>query len=409
MSAANLISAVTIFSTAQYTDLELIDKCTSAAAANLVFALAIRQEPVINTFFAACWSVPKSTPLWLRTRLAHVYEFGGMHSGAATCALVWFLLLSGYITKAFVGGALRSIPLLTLDYALLCLLAAIVLSAVPAWRMVHHNSFERLHRFAGWSVLALFWTLLLLFLFQVSEQKAKPAGLLLIETPAFWLALVASALTILPWLRLRRVAVRAERLSTHAIRLHLAERVPALQGVALSDAPMSEWHAFASFPDDGENAGTSVLISHAGDWTRKTIAQPRPYYYIKGWPRTGVLAMAKLFRRIVFVATGSGIGPLLAVALNLHRTRCRVVWSTRSPVATYGEEICGLVRRTDPDALVIDTDGAGRPNLVELAWKLHQESGSEAVFVVSNKKVTRMVLPALRGRGVPSYAPIFDS
>ena len=404
---ANVVALVTTLPS-QATDLELLDRCTTAAAANLVLAIVIRQENVINAFFAACWSVPRWSPLWVRCHLAKVYEFGGVHSGAAMSALVWFLLLSAYITKCFVTGLLRNVAILVLDYAMLLLLAAIVLSAIPAFRVMYHNLFERVHRFAGWSLFGLFWALLLVYTFQINSLRGQAPGLLLVKTPAFWLAVVATFLTILPWVRLRKVAIRPEYLSDHAIRLHLSYHVPTFQGVAISDSPLSQWHAFASFPD-ADGAGSSVLISKAGDWTTKTIKAPQSYYYIKGFPRTGVLAMAKLFRSIVFIATGSGIGPLLAVAMHLDGTKTRVIWSTPTPRARYGDEICGLVKWTDPDALIIDTKASGRPDLVHVAFGLYQKSGAEAVFCVSNKPVTRKVLWELRERGVPAFAPIFDS
>ena len=404
---ANLVVLATTLS-AQFADLELLDRSTTAAAANLVLAIVIRQESVINTFFAVCWSVPKWTPLWVRCHLAKVYEFGGIHSGAATCALGWFSLLSAYITKCFVNGLLRNVAILVLDYAMLLLLAAIVLSAVPAFRVLYHNLFERVHRFAGWSLFGLFWALLLVYTFHISALQGLSPGSLLVKTPSFWLAVVATFLTILPWVRLRKVVVRPDPLSSHAIRLHLDYHVPMFQGVAISYSPLSQWHAFASFPD-ADGAGSSVLISKAGDWTTQTIQAPRDHYYIKGFPRTGVLAMARLFRCIVFVATGSGIGPLLAVAMHLDSTQTHVIWSTPTTRERYGEEICVMLTKTDPAARIIDTQATVRPDLVQVAFDAYQALGAEAVFCVSNKPVTRKVLWELRERNVPAFAPIFDS
>jgi ketopantoate hydroxymethyltransferase len=59
--------------------------------------------------------------------------------------------------------------------------------------------------------------------------------------------------------------------------------------------------------------------------------------------------------------------------------------------------------------VVIDTDEMGRPDLVQVAWRCYKEVGAEAVFVLSNERVTRRVVRELEGRGVPAFGPIWDS
>lgn len=59
--------------------------------------------------------------------------------------------------------------------------------------------------------------------------------------------------------------------------------------------------------------------------------------------------------------------------------------------------------------MVWDTKQFGRPDMVGLAWQLLKWSNAEAVFVISNPKVTKMVLYALESRGIVAYSPIFDS
>jgi ferredoxin-NADP reductase len=151
------------------------------------------------------------------------------------------------------------------------------------------------------------------------------------------------------------------------------------------------------------------LISDAGDWTRKTIANPKPYYYVKGIPVTGVLCMARIFQRVVIVTTGSGIGPCLGVMQDIPQTSCRVIWSTPSPYRTYGEEIVRSVQEVDSEAIIWDTRLQGRPNIVTMAYQIYKEMNAEAVFVISNPKLTRKVVYGLESRGVPTFGPIWDS
>jgi hypothetical protein len=382
----------------------------TAAAANIMVALLIRQDYMVNLCFKLTWLVPLSAPLRLRRMLAKVYEYGGVHSGAAVSSVIWFCLLTGFLTREFAVGHLRDPGLMTFTYILLTLLLSLTITAYPKMRMMSHNTFENIHRWAGWFSLALFWAELVLFGRSQTQIQGESIGIILVKLPAFWFLLISSLHAILPWLRFHKLAVQPEKLSNHAIRLHFKEPVPLFVGVRISDAPLKEWHSFACIPSrDGGKSGGSVLISDAGDWTRKTIANPRPYYYIKGIPVTGVLCMARIFRRIVIVTTGSGIGPCLGVMQDIPHTHCRVIWSTPNPLKTYGEGIVNAVKDVDPKALIWDTRRQGRPDLVRMAYELYKAEEAEAVFVISNPKLTRKVVYGMESRGVPGFGPIWDS
>jgi hypothetical protein len=383
----------------------------TAAAANIMVALLIRQDYVVNALYKMTWLVPLSAPLRLRRILAKVYENGGVHSGAAVSSVIWFSLLTGFLTDQFVkGGALRDPAIMTFTYVLLCLLIALVVTAYPRFRFSSHNTFENVHRWGGWFSLALFWVELVLFAHSQINIDTPSLGINLIKLPAFWFLLISSLHAIYPWLRFHRLPVEAERLSNHAIRLHFKEPVPLFVGLRISSSPLTEWHSFACIPSrDGGRSGGSVLISDAGDWTRDTIANPKPYYYVKGVPVTGVLCMARIFKRIVIVTTGSGIGPCLGVMQDIPDTVCRVIWSTPNPFQTYGEGIVQAVKDTDPNALIWDTRKQGRPDLVRLAYEMYKEMDAEAVFVISNPKLTRKVVYGMESRGVPGFGPVWDS
>ena len=86
----------------------------------------------------------------------------------------------------------------------------------------------------------------------------------------------------------------------------------------------------------------------------------------------------------------------------------RILWSTPYPEKTFGKEIIESVRGGDPQAVIHDTKSMGRPDMVEITWRLFKESGAEAVFIVSNQKLTRMVIYAMESRGVPAFGPIWD-
>lgn len=133
-------------------------------------------------------------------------------------------------------------------------------------------------------------------------------------------------------------------------------------------------------------------------------------FWVKSHPRAGVLSLSCLYARVVIITTGSGIGPCLSSLLDRPQHQvARLVWSTRSPRKTYGAEMLALVDQADRDALVLDTDEMGRPDLLQVAFKAYKEMRAEAVFVLSNEAVTRAVVGGLEKRGVPAFGPIWDS
>lgn len=119
--------------------------------------------------------------------------------------------------------------------------------------------------------------------------------------------------------------------------------------------------------------------------------------------------MSVLFSRVVVVATGSGIAPILSL-FHAPDIDFKVLWSTPGPPEkVFAPYIVDYVKKTDPEAVIINTRETGRPNLVEEAFKIYQRSGAEAVFIISNAAVTRKFVYGLESRGVPTFAPIFDS
>ncbi|KAK3652203.1 hypothetical protein LTR56_005336 [Elasticomyces elasticus] len=391
--------------------------CINASVANLLMAILIRQDYVKNLMYRTCWSIPHSAPLWLRRRLALVYENGGVHSGAAVSALCWFAVFTAFLWVRFRHDTFSDIAVLVFDCMLAVLLLSIVGTAMPQVRRRYHNMFESVHRWAGWFAIVLFWVALALFARDEARSLDPPAstGGRLVRLPAFWMLVIISLNLIYPWLLLRKVAViRSERLTLHAIRIFFdrKEKVPELHGLAISSHPLAEWHAFASIPpfSDSDAGAYSCIISNAGDWTGNVVANPAPHYWMRGVHQTGQLAMASVFRRVVIMATGSGIGPCLAAFGHLPHTQMHIIWTAPSPRKIFGDAIYEAVLSQDPQATIWDTRKDGRrPDMVKMAEELYRRTEAEAVFFISNRNLTRVTIAALRKRNVAAYAPVFDS
>ncbi|KAF5009359.1 hypothetical protein FDECE_4415 [Fusarium decemcellulare] len=382
----------------------------TAVAANLLVAVLVRQDYVVNFIFWMCSSLPTSLPLAIRRHAARVYHNGGVHSGCAVSATSWWVVFTVSSSRDYVADAAPSsiqAVVLGLTYIIMGLLLFILAMAYPSIRMKMHDQFEWAHRFVGWFTVALVWA----HVIGSTAATAKgPLGPALAKNPTIYLVALATFSIALPWARLRRVKVVPEPLSKHAVRLHFDFCTPGpctSRGVRITDRPLIEWHAFAAIPEPS-GKGFSIVVSKAGDWTKRIIEKPPTSIWTRGTPASGVLAVAPLFKKVVLVATGSGIGPCLPVIME-RRVPCHVVWSTKNPISTYGQGILDTILSCDPNALIWDTDEKGRPDMTKLAYQAYKESGAECVCIISNRKTTAKVVYQLESRGIAAYGPILDS
>jgi hypothetical protein len=363
---------------------------------NLAAAVLIRQQQVLNLLFGLAGRGSRSWPLWLRWAVSKVHHVGGIHAGAALAGTGWLgaLAVVTTITAARHPGSV-STATIVLSYGLVALALLVVACAAPAVRARAHNVFEWSHRFGGWSAIGLFWAL--------AVEAGAPAWRVVV------LAVVTTSVAS-PWLRLRRVPITVERPSSHAAIVHFDHGVtPAFaSAVGISRSPLREWHAFATVTTPGRS-GFHLLISRAGDWTGRFIDDPPTHIWVRGTPVVAPMAkVALLYERVVYVVTGSGIGPALGQIL-AARVPARLVWSTRDPRATYGDDLVDQVEAAQPDAVIWDTTRRGKPDLVALTRQAYDDFDAEAVLVVSNKPATTALVHAFERRGIPAFGPIFDS
>lgn len=380
---------------------------SALVVANLSLAILIRQQYLINLLFWLATRAPTTWPLAVRRSLAKVYHFGGLHSGGAMAAIVWFSLLFGsMIWQRLEGPGGVSLTLIGLSGGLLGLLLLVAVMAMPILRGRFHNAFERTHRFAGWAALAMFWAMTL-----VSAREQDGAAALIVvlaQSASFWMLLLVTMSIALPWLRLRKVPVSLVRPSSHAVIVRLEHHTPfAGSATAISRNPLWEWHSFANIPTPGKE-GFRLIISRAGDWTGAFIEQAPTHVWVKGITTAGVAHIETLFKSVVYIATGSGIGPVLPHLL-ARQVPIRLIWSTRSPRATYGDSLVDEILEAQPDALIWDTDVSGKPDLLTLAYAAVQSFGAEAVICISNQRLTERVVEEMEARGIPAYGAIWDS
>ncbi|KXG46751.1 uncharacterized protein PGRI_034970 [Penicillium griseofulvum] len=421
--------------------LSLVD----ATAVNLVACGLARHPMMVNAIYRGVCSIPRTAPLSLRRRAAKAAHYGGVHSGCGTASLVWYIGFVAVLSQMYwrntpistVTDACFSAAPIAVAYFTLVLLFVMVVVAHPSFRRKMHDYFELTHRFTSWLILALFVALVMIFAHESSRAAKESLGHFLVTLPAFWLLIVAIIAIAHPWLLLRRVPVQAEPLSTHAVRLSFDfTQISFAKGVQVSKHPLRDWHSFAGFPDPvpaavsppknnpsgnspagkkpfvkghGHKRSWSIVVSKAGDWTADTIRKPPTHLWKRGSLMRGVGYGLRVFDRIIIVTTGSGIGPCLGFLGDKNRPKIKVIWQTRDPVKTYGQDVIDLVHKMGPDPIIFDTSRTGRVDMLPTIRQQFKEFQAEAVFVISNPAVTQSIVYEFESQGIPAYGPIFDS
>ncbi|KAJ5957428.1 hypothetical protein N7501_011707 [Penicillium viridicatum] len=412
----------------------------NATAVNLVACGLARHPMMVNAIYRVICSIPRTAPLSLRRRCAKAAHYGGVHSGCGTASLVWYigfvaLLSQIYWTHSPIStktDAEFSPAPIAVAYIILVLLFVMVVVAYPTFRRRMHDYFELTHRFTSWLILALFVALVMIFAHESSGAEQVTLGHFLVTLPAFWLLIAAIVAVAHPWLLLRRVPVKAEPLSSHAVRLSFDFKpIEFAKGVQVSKHPLRDWHSFAGFPDPipggekpvarnargkkpfvkghGHKRSWSIVVSKAGDWTADTIREPPTHLWKRGSLMRGVGYGLRVFDRIIIVTTGSGIGPCLGFLGDKNRPLIKVIWQTRNPLQTYGQDVLDLVHKMGPDPIIFDTSRDGRVDMLPVVRQQLKEFKAEAVFVISNPKMTQDIVYEFESQGIPAYGPIFDS
>ncbi len=384
------------------TDGFALDRIGDMALFNFALGILIRQQRVINFLFWLATRIPTSWPLWIRWGAGKVFHFGGLHIGGNVTGSLWFTLLlagMGY-NYALEAGQVSALTL-GLTAVMLALLAVMIVTALSTIRARLHNLFERTHRFVGWTVLALFWA--------QTVSIVSDTGGTLTGSPAFWILCVITLSILSPWLTLKKVPIEAVKPSDHAVSIRFNYGDTPFPGSsnAISLNPLLEWHSFANIATPGEE-GYRLIVSRAGDWTGRFIDNPPSHVWVKGITTSGVARIEVLFKKVVYVATGSGIGPVMPHLL-AKDVPIRLIWSTRSPRKTYGDDLIEEILAASPDALIWDTDARGKPDLSQLALQAVRAFDAEAVICIANQKLTRKVVHDMESLGIPAYGAIWDS
>jgi hypothetical protein len=386
----------------------------NAVSANLLVSILVRQEDLINATFSLVAKIPSSLPLAVRSTIADFHHYGGVHIGCAVASLLWYCLFVAINTQACIRSVKdRSMTTwhwidITTCYAFLSFIVMICLMAIPFFREKLHNTFERTHRFGGWAALAVLWVNSGI---HTKVDTRSPLYL----SPSIWLLSMATFFIILPWTRIRRIPIRAQAVSSREVKLTFPyANMPYTSTSRFSLAPVTEWHAFATIPShDGLTA--DIIISAAGGWTKRVIANPPEWMWIRKPAAKNFLTFTPIFNSVLLVATGAGIGPMLSLLssptiekMKAQGKNIRVMWCVHDPDAAHWAFVQTAIRNVDPIPMIFDSRKR-RPDIPFEARHLAQIDDLEAVMIVSNKKVTNDVIAEVKAHGRAAYGAVFDS
>lgn len=190
-----------------------------------------------------CFNNQTFFPLAVRRHCARIFHIGGIHSGCAITAVMWHCAFTvDSSLELATPSQMRCISLapVILSYLVLVVLLIIASTSHPTFRAKHHNAWEMIHRFGGWACLILLWIQTVLATTELNPGLAPSVAYM--RSPSIWLLAVATAAVIFPWLFLRKVAVRSEVLSRHAVRLWFEYTTPVVgTAVRLAERPLLDW------------------------------------------------------------------------------------------------------------------------------------------------------------------------
>ncbi|XP_055825464.1 adenylate-forming reductase 06235 [Solanum dulcamara] len=377
-----------------------------------IFALTLcRSEAFLRVLFWVAvnclgWSW---IPIRIKTIVTSLLQsLGGIHSGCAISSIAWLV----YALILTLNDRENTSPVIvTVAFAILLLLSFSSLAAFPLVRHLHHNFFERIHRFVGWIALSLLWIFITLTVSYDPKTKSynnAKIGSKLIKQQEFSFTLAITLLIIIPWMTVRRVPVKVTSPSGHATIIKFEGGIKAGILGRISPSPFSEWHAFGIISDG--KTEHMMLAGAVGDFTKTLVSNPPSHLWVRQVHFAGLPYLVNMYNRVLVVATGSGICVFLSFLLQPCAANVCFLWVTKGVEENFGKEIKEMVSGYPKEKVIIhDTALLGRPNVSEMSVEAARKWRAEVVIVTSNPEGSRDVVNACKKSGIPAFGPIWDS
>ena len=415
VSSVNILLLTIVYRAAYFTSVST----AIFSVSNIFVAVLIRNELVLHFLYCLAVSASKGSNRGRYYLNSSVHYIGGVHAACATWGVLWLLFdgfnqLGNPLDPLSMAAASDAISI-AVTSMLGTLLVIILLTAMPSFRERFHDVFEMNHRYLGWWCLGVLVLHQARFQFVSALSQAYPLQSLLFNPVLLMIAGIVFSVC-LPWVSMQcfdDFTMQCPSKGVLVITVPGSGEVGSFARISLDGV---EWHSFSvAGTSVNEKTGRSeirLIVGSSGDWTRGLIAQvERGRLPKKLWVRRvkppGFMFSINAYSRVVVVATGAGIAPVLPHAVANASKLC-IVWVGSNHQETYGQEIFSILS-AHPRCNIFDTHKYGRPNVEQLAIQAVSEFDAQAVFCVSNPAVTKKVVGACLDEGIPAYGATWDS
>ncbi|KAH0894156.1 hypothetical protein HID58_056585 [Brassica napus] len=318
--------------------------------ANILALTLCRSEAFLRLVFYLTVTILGRSFVPLRIKIAVtslLQSLGGIHSGCGVSSIVW-----------------------------------LVYSLILTLKDRDNNSTAIIAvAFAGWSALGLVWAFIVLTTSYdpVSRSYTDNLASTLIKRQGFWFTLAITVAIVLPWLTVRRVPVDISSLSGHASLIKFSGGVkPGILG-RISPSPLSEWHAFGIISDG--KTSYMMLAGAVGDFTKSLVSKPPTHLWVRTVHFAGLLYLVNLYRKVLLVATGSGICVFLSFLMQQSKAEVYLIWVAKGLDDNFGSEIVNRIKSyPHQDRIIVhDTAILGRPNVSEMSVKASKKFSSSTL------------------------------
>ncbi|RZB83441.1 adenylate-forming reductase 06235-like [Glycine soja] len=369
--------------------------CRSEAALRVIFWLTVQ------TLGRPCVSLRIKT-----ATTSFLQSVGGIHSGCGVSSIAW---LAYSLVLTLKNKDKTSPEIIGVAFTILSLILLSSFAAFPLIRHLHHNVFERIHRFAGWMALILLWLFILLSIsYEPYSHTYDLTMSKVVKKQECWFTLAITILIIIPWLSVRKVQVNVSSASSHASIIKFEGGVEAGLLGRISPSPLSEWHAFGIISDGKKEH--MMLAGAVGDFTKSLVSTPPKHLWVRTMHFAGLPYLVNLYQRVLLVATGSGICVFLSFLLQPSKADVCLIWVAKDIELNFGREIIEMMNKYSKEKVIVhDTAISGRPNVAEVSVNAAIKWNVEVVIVTSNPEGSRDVLRACKRANIPAFGPIWDS
>ncbi|KAI0002181.1 hypothetical protein BJV74DRAFT_817529 [Russula compacta] len=374
--------------------------CTAILVRNELFGRLLYLS--VNKLFA------KWTPLWFRLGCTSTLQhLGGIHSSCASSGFAWLIF---HVILIFKHRNDNSNVVLIIGVVTSIALVICIGSALPWIRNTHHNVFERHHRFFGWLGLLSTWVFMMLgYSYDSTTGTWNSISATIVNKQDFWFCLGMTIFILAPWFTVRKVKVDVQVPSSNIAVIRFQGGMQHGLFARISRSSVMEYHAFG-IVSEGTHAKYHYLVCGVqGDFTRNLVLNPPTHLWTRQLKFAGVSNTSTLYRRGIYICTGSGIGSALSTCI--QNPDWYLIWIGSEQAKTFGPTISGLIRRHIGRERITIWDSnyqGGRPDTMKIVKEVYASWQAEVVFITSNRQGNQEIMAGCMEAGIPAFGTLWD-